>query len=585
MLRVTKKIFFVLKEKQRRFVFILVFMMLLGGIMESMSVSLILPLVTAIMDADGWKERWYAQIVCSILHISDQRQYVVVLLGLLIAIFILKNIYLIMEYRIQFHFIGKCRYEMQAGLIHSYIRKPYPFYLSADYGEIIRIIDSDVTGAFNLLTNVLTFYTEIIVSVILGVTIMVMSPMMAGGMIVILLVELLLIAKVIKPVMRKTGDEHRGQAAIANKWLLQSLNGIKSIKVSNKEEYFERNYKIHARQNSKMMAKYQTLSSLPRLFIEAFTVAGVLLIMLVLVLCGSDLENLVPQLSAFIVAAIRLLPSVNRMSTSINQVPFYEGGVDAIINVLKDGNFAQKKNSVKDEVKHESSALSDVSFNGEIEFEKISFHYPQSDKAVLENAEFKIAVGQSVGIIGPSGSGKTTTVDIMLGLLEPTFGKVVVDGTDINENLPGWLSHLAYIPQSIFLMDDTIRANVAFGIDPKDVSDEKVIEALKEAQLGDWIKELPDGVDTTVGEQGVRLSGGQRQRIGIARALYNNPDILFFDEATSALDNETESAIMDSINHLKGRKTLVIIAHRLSTIENCDVVYRVENGKIKQERG
>lgn len=585
MLRVTKKLFFVLREKQRRFVFFLVLMMLLGGIMESMSVSLILPLVTAIMDADNWSERWYAKIVCSIFHITDQRQYVVVLLALLIAIFILKNVYLILEYKIQFNFIGKCRYEMQAGLIHSYIRKPYPFYLSADYGEIIRIIDSDVTGAFNLLTNVLTFYTEIIVSIILGATILVMSPMMAGGMIVILLVELLLIAKGIKPIMRRTGDEHRGQAAIANKWLLQALNGIKSIKVSNKEEYFEGNYKTHARQNSKMMANYQTLSNLPRLLIETFTVSGVLLIMLVLVLCGSDLESLVPQLSAFIVAAIRLLPSVNRMSTSINQVPFYEGGVDAIIHVMKDCNFAANDESVNDAASREALALSDITFHDGIEFEKISFHYPQSDKAVLENAEFKIAAGQSVGIVGPSGSGKTTTVDIILGLLAPTFGKVVVDGIDISENLSGWLSHLAYIPQSIFLMDDTIRANVAFGIDLKDVSDEKIIEALKEAQLGEFIKELPDGIDTAVGEQGVRLSGGQRQRIGIARALYNNPDILFFDEATSALDNETESAIMESINHLKGRKTLVIIAHRLTTIENCDVVYRVENGKITRERG
>ena len=583
MLRVTKKLFSVLKDSQKKYVFILVLMMLLGGIMESMSVSLILPLVTAIMDVDGWGDKWYAQFICSVLGIDNQRMYVTVLLGMLIGIFIFKNIYLIMEYGLQFSFIGKCRYEMQSGLIHSYIRKPYSFYLSADYGKVIRIIDNDVTGAFNLLSSALIFYTEMIVSIILGVTIMMMSPMMAIGMIVILLAELLLIAKGIKPVMRATGDEHRKQAAIANKWLLQSLNGIKSIKVSNKEDYFEINYKRHAKKNSEFIAKFQTLSNLPRLLIEAFTVAGVLLIMLILVLCGAELESLVPQLSAFIVAAMRLLPSVNRISTSINQVPFYEGGLDAIIDVLKGEKLDNKTASMvkKDAITN----INGVTFNDDIVFDDISFQYQQSDKSILEGADFKIAVGQSVGIIGPSGSGKTTTVDIMLGLLTPTTGKVTVDGINIYDNLSGWLSHLAYIPQSIFLMDDTIRSNVAFGIASDNISDEKVMAALNEAQLGNFIAELPEGIYTTVGEQGVRLSGGQRQRIGIARALYNNPDILFFDEATSALDNETESAIMESINHLKGKKTLVIIAHRLSTIDNCDVVYKVENGKIQRVRG
>ena len=531
----------------------------------------------------GIGDKWYAQFICSVLGIDNQRMYVTVLLGMLIGIFIFKNIYLIMEYGLQFSFIGKCRYEMQSGLIHSYIRKPYSFYLSADYGKVIRIIDNDVTGAFNLLSSALIFYTEMIVSIILGVTIMMMSPMMAIGMIVILLAELLLIAKGIKPVMRATGDEHRKQAAIANKWLLQSLNGIKSIKVSNKEDYFEINYKRHAKKNSEFIAKFQTLSNLPRLLIEAFTVAGVLLIMLILVLCGAELESLVPQLSAFIVAAMRLLPSVNRISTSINQVPFYEGGLDAIIDVLKGEKLDNKTASMvkKDAITN----INGVTFNDDIVFDDISFQYQQSDKSILEGADFKIAVGQSVGIIGPSGSGKTTTVDIMLGLLTPTTGKVTVDGINIYDNLSGWLSHLAYIPQSIFLMDDTIRSNVAFGIASDNISDEKVMAALNEAQLGNFIAELPEGIYTTVGEQGVRLSGGQRQRIGIARALYNNPDILFFDEATSALDNETESAIMESINHLKGKKTLVIIAHRLSTIDNCDVVYKVENGKIQRVRG
>ncbi len=306
------------------------------------------------------------------------------------------------------------------------------------------------------------------------------------------------------------------------------------------------------------------------------------MIMLIMVLWGSELETLVPQLSAFAVAAIRLLPSVNRISTSVNQIPFFEGGLDNIIGVIDKG--VLKKINIED-TDFDREIVQDITFNHNIEFRNVTFRYSQNTKKVLEHADFEIKTGESVGIIGPSGSGKTTTIDIMLGLLFPSDGNVLVDGVDIHENISGWLSHVAYIPQSIFLMDDTIRANVAFGIPDGKVSDTKVMHALKEAQLEEFIKELPDGIATTIGEQGVRLSGGQRQRIGIARALYNNPDILFLDEATSALDNETEAAIMDSIEHLKGTKTLLIIAHRLSTIENCDVVYRVESGEITKERG
>lgn len=583
MIRVTKKLLQVLNNRQRKFVIVLVFMMLLGGIMESLSVSLILPLITAIMDAEVWRDKWYAQLICSIFHISDQRQYVIVLLVLLIVVFLVKNVYLILEYRIQFNFIGKCRYEMQAGLIHSYIRKPYTFYLSANFGEIIRIINGDVTEAFNLLTGVLLFYTEIIVSVILGITIIVMSPWMALGIIVFLLIELLVIAWGIKPIMRRTGEGQREESAMSNKWLLQALNGIKSIKVANKEDYFEKNFTGHAQKAVKLAAKYQTLYNLPRLLIEAFTVAGVLCIMLVFVIAGADLTGLVPQLSAFVVAAIRLLPSVNRVSSSINQVPFYEGGLDNIINVIKNGDVLSETEKKRRMEEHFFSDLT-ISFHESIEFKNISFYYPKSEKKIFDHADLKIRLGESVGIVGSSGSGKTTAIDIILGLLSPTGGKILVDGIDITENMPSWLSYLAYIPQSIFLMDDTIRANVAFGVEENKISDKKVMECLREAQLEELIQGLPEGIHTTVGEQGVRLSGGQRQRIGIARALYNDPEILFFDEATSALDNETETAIMESIENLKGKKTLVIIAHRLTTIEKCDIVYRVENGKILKQQ-
>lgn len=580
MLRVTKKFFRILNKHQQTRVFILGIMMLFGGIMESLSVSLMLPLITAVMNEETWDTTWYAQMICGLFHIDDQRVYIEILLVALIVIFGFKNIYLLFEYFIQFSFIAKSRIHMQQQLMHSFLHKPYEYYLNSSSGEIVRIISTDTVQTFALLTSVLSFYTEVIVSIVLAITILVMSPQISIGLIIILGIELFVIAAIIKPIMKRVGIRYRTESTASNKWLLQGINGIKSIKVANTENFFEAKYAEHSDMVADAERKNQTLGNMPRLLIEAFTITGVMAMLFIMVAMGAELASIVPQLSAFVVAAVRLLPSVNRISSAMNQVPFYEGGLDNIIRTLEAENLSD---SVNDTTKKISVKDKKITYNRKLEFQNITFGYPNGEKKIFDKASFEILPGQSIGIIGSSGSGKTTAVDIMLGLLSPQLGKIVVDGINIAENMDAWLAHLAYIPQTIFLMDDTIKANVAFGKHTNEISEEQVWNALRDAQMEEFVKSLPDGINTYVGEAGVRLSGGQRQRIGIARALYNNPDILFFDEATSALDNETEAAIMESINNLKGNKTLVIIAHRLTTIENCDVVYRVENGKVVRE--
>lgn len=587
MIRVTKKVLKILDSKQKKMLVVLEIMMLIGGIMESISVSLMLPLVTAVMDMEGWRDKWYAAILCSIFHIEEQRDYVICLLLIMIAIFVVKNVYLVVEYYVQYGFVTKNRVKLQREIMHSFIRKPYVFYLDSSTGEIVRIVTSDTNQAFKLIMNLLTFYTEALVSIVLGITVIALGWQIGVCLIVILSIEVIIIAKIIKPVLKRKGTELRRESGLVNKWLLQSINGIKSIKVGNRENFFEEKYGKHADTAAFAERKQLTLNAMPRLIIEAFTVTGVFLMLLIMILAGTSLADIIPQLSAFVVAAVRLLPSVNRMSAMINEVPFLEGGLDNVINTLemdmKNTNDDKKSNPADgDELNSQNKKL--ASFQDEIRFDNITFSYPNSEKKVLEDATFSILPGQSVGVIGSSGAGKTTAMDILLGLLEPQSGHVVVDGNDISDNMVPWRNLLAYIPQSIFLMDDTIRENVAFGVRSKDIDDARVWQALSEAQLKDLVESMPKGLDTTIGEAGIRLSGGQRQRLGIARALYNNPEILFFDEATSALDNETEAAIMDSINNLKGRKTLIIIAHRLTTIENCDTIYRVNNGKVTRER-
>ncbi len=571
MLRVTKKLYSVLEPKQKAGFIGLLFMMFIGGLLESVSVTVILPLISAVMDAGHYRDAWYASLICDIFNIRDQRSYVILLIIALIAIFVLKNIYILLQSYVQATFIGRCRFSLQSDLIDSYMEKPYSFFLDASTGEIVRIISNDTMNTFNLMSNTLVFYSEIIVFAILAVTVFVMSPVMALGISGMLLAELLIITLLIRPYMRRFGEAQRQNQKAANKWVLQSINGIKSIKVSDKTNFFKEKYKKHAGNVVEYERRAAVLNAMPRSVIEAMTVSGVLIMMLIMLSLGADGSELVPQLGAFVVAAVRLLPGANRISLATNGIANVEGALDSILSVLEKGE-NKPGNAEKDE--------SDITFDREMRLEDVSFSYERGNTKILDCADLVIEPGQSVGIIGTSGGGKTTTVDIILGLLKPQNGKVTSDGRDINRSLHAWRAHLAYVPQSIFLTDDTVRNNVAFGVPAEEISDELVWEALREASLYDFVKSLPEGLDTGVGEAGVKLSGGQKQRIGIARALYDDPEIIVFDEATSALDGETEADIMESIDSLKGKKTLIIIAHRLSTTENCDVIYRLENGKL-----
>ena len=436
---------------------------------------------------------------------------------------------------------------------------------------------------------------------------------------VLLIALMLLINYVLKPILHQAGVNNQKSAAAMNSWLMQSIQGIKELKVQRKEEYFQENYDRAGTIYVSSLRKNYVLSAVPRFMLEAISMGAFFIIVALMIYKGADLNTVVPMLSAVAMAAVRLLPSVNRISGALASISYTEPMLDKLIENLKAisgseeislaaGDLKAKTEARTEEA--EGSAISDGNANRPadtgaggtaetgadsvgtafprlsraITVEDVVYHYPKSDKNVLEHANLTITPGESVGIVGQSGAGKTTLVDIILGLLRPASGRVAIDGVDIRTDNQAWLAQIGYIPQMIFMLDGTIRDNVAFGEDAEDIDDADVWAALREASMEDFVKSLPDGLDTQLGERGVRISGGQRQRIGIARALYTNPSVLIFDEATSALDNETEAAIMDSINHLHGTKTMIIIAHRLTTIAGCDHVYRVEGGKIRRER-
>lgn len=587
MLKIIKKYCRILSKQQKVRVIIIGIMMVIGAFLETLGVGLILPLVTAITSPDIIETNKYAKTVCEFFDLHTTRTFMIVVIVALIIVYIFKNLYLFFEYYVQYRFICNNRFAVQCKLMDVYLHRPYEYFLNAESGEIIRVITGDVGSTFVLLHTVLSFFTEAFVSIALIITIIAADPFMASLLAVVLGSMMFLIGKLVKPVLKRAGLKYQQNAGKMNKWLLQSITGIKEIKVAGKEKYFWEQFSKYGKRAIDSEKKNNVLGTVPRLAIEAFGISAMLAVIAILMWTGREVDTMLPQLSAFAMAAVRLMPSVNRMSSSLNSMSYLEPALDKMLEHLTVAKkwVTERDGEVRVEPRERCGASGDqgIALDWQIELVDITYFYPNAEVSVLEHANMVIPIGKSIGIVGASGSGKTTAIDILLGLLQPQGGQVLVDGVDIQTDYDGWLSHLGYIPQMIFMLDDTIRANVAFGIPAKEVSDEQVWKALEEAQLKEFVQSLPDGLDTTIGERGVRLSGGQRQRIGIARALYTDPELLIFDEATSALDNETEAAIMESINALHGKKTLVIIAHRLTTIEGCDMVYRVENGKIERE--
>lgn len=572
-----------LNNKQKKRLLILAFVTVIGAFLEVIGVSLMLPLVTAIMQPDIINSNKYIAYICNILDLHSHRTFVIVCIIAVIFVFIFKDLFLMMQYYIQARFVYNNQFAMQQRMLNGFINRPYEFFLTAESGEILRVIQSDITKVYALLTNLLGMFTESAVSLAITVTIFIIDPIMTTFVVVMMIAVVIVISKFVKPILKKKGEERHVHYSLMYKWLLQSITGIKEVKVSGKEEFFEKNFEISGKKYISAEKWSTVFSNIPRLMIEMVSVCSTLAFIAFMIYRGKEIETLVPTLGAFAMAAMKLMPSANRIVGAINQVVFYEPSLNKLVKDIEMFEGDEDK-YVSYRKTNENKLENKLTFNDKIELKGITYRYQNSDKVILDKADMTVPIGKSVGIVGASGAGKTTAVDLLLGVLLAKEGEILADGVSVMENYSEWLSHIGYIPQSIFMLDDDIKSNIAFGVKKEEQDEEKVWEAIREAQLEDFVKGLKDGIHTQIGERGMRLSGGQKQRIGIARALYSNPEVLVFDEATSALDSETEAAVMSSINRLHGKKTMIIIAHRLQTIKECDMVYKVENGKIIRER-
>lgn len=578
--RIIGQLGYVLDKNQKRGCIVIILCMILSSAVELLGVSAIYPFLQMMLTPTEIKDKWYVRWIYN-LSLDASEQTVLLVLGIaIILIYLLKNAFMIVSAYAQYSFAAKFQRQLSVKILSAYLKRPYQFFLNTNSSEILRGIGADVNGVYQILLNFFTLAAESLTIIILGTYLLMTDTVMTVGAMTLAFICLLAIIFGFKDRMKEAGRNAREATGLKGKYGYQAVNGIKEIMVLDRKTNFIEQYNDAAFLEQKAYVTNGVISACPDRILEGVCIGGIIGIVCIRIARGVDLSTFIPVLGTFAMAAFKILPSISKISSRINAIVFYQGALQETYRNLKEVNEYEQamREYVLDE---EDSGLGNVQamqFAHELRINNIVWKYLNAKENVLQNTELTIKKGESVAFIGSSGAGKTTLADIIMGLLKPQSGTILMDGVDIFTIPHQWARIIGYVPQSVFLIDDTVRNNVAFGLKRNEIQDEKVWDALQQAQLKEFIAGLPHGLDTIVGERGVKFSGGQRQRIAIARALYENPDILVLDEATSALDNETETAVMESIDALQGSKTLIIVAHRLTTIRNCDRIYEIVDG-------
>lgn len=586
--RILNQLNYVLDNRQKKACIRVLLCMLVSSGLELLGVSAIYPFLQMMISPTEMKGKWYVKWIYYFLPDISEKSILLVLGVTIIVIYLLKNAFMVLNAYVQTTFTAKFQRELSIKMLSAYMKHPYQYFLNTDSSEVIRGIGSDVNGVYQILLNIFTLIAEAMTVIALAVFLFATDATMTIGAMTLAMLCLLATVAGFKSKMKRAGYNARRASGLKNQYGYQAITGIKEIMVLDRKQNFIEQYNEAAYIEQKALITNGVISACPDRIMEGVCIGGIIGIVCIRIASGVELDTFIPILGTFAMAAFKILPSFSKIANRINAIVYYQVSLQGAHDNLKEANKYEKEfqeyiSGAGVCVEEESD--NNLRFNGELRIDNVTWKYLNARENVLKNAGLTIMKGQSVALIGSSGAGKTTLADIIMGLLKPQSGTVYMDGIDIFTMPHQWARIIGYVPQTVFLIDDTVRNNVAFGLKKDAVSDEKVWEALKQAQLKEFVQNLPNGLDTIVGERGVKFSGGQRQRIAIARALYENPDILVLDEATSALDNETETAVMESIDALQGSKTLIIVAHRLTTIRNCDVIYEIKDGvAVKRDK-
>lgn len=561
----------ILNKKQQFYFILLFFSILLKAILETIGISVLIPFVQVILTPEKLLNNKTLIPIFDYFNINSIKSVVIFVSSLVIIFYIIKNFYSLLCTYFQQKYRCHLQQHLSVSLLQEYLKRPYSFFTKTNSSILLRNIINDADGMMTCINNIFNLLTESFIVLLITIFLFLTDPLIAGGLFISMFIVLLVPTLIIGSPIRKRGALLRDYGALVYKDALQSVNGIKEIIVGNKQEFFSKKYEESYNKKSENDIISSVLSAIPARLIEAICIAALIGLVSFKVLKGNTSELMVAQLSAFAVAAFKLLPSISGISNSFNSLILSFPVLNSVYNNLNE------------KVEHLDYCVNNqtISFNKKIVFKDLSYKYDTSEKWIFKDTNLTINKGNVVGIIGPSGAGKTTFVDVLLCLLNASNGFIFVDDTKLTkQNIMAWREKISYVPQATYLLDDSIEANVAFGINKEKIDHQKVVSALHDSMLSDYVDNLPLKEKSLIGERGIQMSGGQRQRLSIARALYKNPDIIIFDEATSALDETTEKEIMSSIENLIGKKTLIIIAHRLSTLKKCNKIFEVNNGKI-----
>jgi ABC-type multidrug transport system fused ATPase/permease subunit len=563
----------ILKPAQRRAAFVLLAWMVVGMVMETLGVGLVIPAMALFTQADiGSRYPALRPLLESLGHPSRGALLAGGMAVLALA-YLLKGLVLGFLAHRQNRFAFGVQAELSERLFSLYLGQPYTFHLERNSAILIR----NAIGEINILTfngmlPALLLLTESLVLVALVVILFVVEPVGAAVVIGTTGGLTAIFHRLTRSSLTRWGEARQRHEGLRMQHLQQGLGGVKDVKLLGREDDFLSQYQYHNLSSTRAMQFQTTLVQLPRLWFEFLAVAALAMLVTLMLQRGRSMEEILPVLGVFAAVAFRLMPSANRLLGAVQSLRYALPVVDVLYRETRLPAPGPR-----------ARTMAAIPFGRVLDLSDVSFTYPGAATASLRGVSVRVQRGESVGFVGSSGAGKSTLVDVLLGLLTPDAGVVAVDGVGIQTNLRGWQDQIGYVPQSIFLTDDSLRRNVAFGLPDSEIDANAVRRALRAAQLDEFIATLPEGLETVVGERGVRLSGGQRQRIGIARALYHDPTVLVLDEATSALDTATEHEVMEAVRALHGTKTIVIVAHRLSTVEHCDRVYRLKDGCVVEE--
>lgn len=562
-------IFSILNRKQKIGAIYQCFLMVVAMFFELLSIGMLMPIIAVISSTPSSGNQPILQFLIDISGSSDKRSLLIIIMFFFVGVYALKLIFMTYVTWANYKYVFSLQTFFSAKLFKGYLTHSLSFHIQRNSAQLIQNSINIVASTTGVLVTILLIITESITSLAIIIFLIYVQPQSVVFLISIFLPTMFLFNLLTKRKLLKLGESYQKNEGNRIQYLQQGLGAIKDIKVLGRENYFFNKYQAENINSANAQRNQQTLQALPRFYLEFFAVLSIGLLVAYLSYVKTDFSFILTTLGLFGGSAFRLMPSLNRISGALQYIRFSS----PILNTLK-------SELLLIDLMPGKKVNSQITFTSKIELRALSFKHNGSQFNTFTNLNLVIPKGKSIGIIGKTGEGKSTLIDLLLGLLSPSDGQVLVDDIDISENVKSWQSIIGYVPQNIFLTDDTIRNNIAFGIDEDLIDDNALENAIKLAQIEELVASQPNGLSTFVGERGVRLSGGEKQRIGIARALYNNPQVIVLDEATSSLDIKTEADVMKSVDYLSELKTVIIVAHRLSTIQKCDKVYRLKSSTL-----